>query len=90
MRTDIETPETHIATYAPPAAWLLLIPALTVLGIAGGTYTAAQAQTAEMTDAGPAGGFGARRLERLLDRVECHRRPARPNRGRSGPASARS
>ena len=70
MQTDTTTEETHIATSRPRRrAWLLLIPALTVLGIAGGTYTAAQAQTAEAVDAGPAGGFGARRLERLLDKV---------------------
>src|SRR5438045_1972819 len=70
MQTDTTTPDTHIATSRPRRrAWLLLIPALTVLGIAGGTYTAAQAQTSEAADAGPAGGFGARRLERLLDKV---------------------
>jgi Spy/CpxP family protein refolding chaperone len=70
MQTDTSTPDTHIATSRPRRrSWLLLIPALTVLGIAGGTYTAAQAQTAEAADAGQAGGFGARRLERLLDKV---------------------
>jgi len=70
MRTDTETPDTHTATARPRRrSWLLLIPALAVLGIAGGAYTTAQAQTAETTDAGPAGGFGARRLERLLDKV---------------------
>jgi Spy/CpxP family protein refolding chaperone len=68
MQTDTTTPETHIIPSRPRRrAWLLLIPALTVLGIAGGTYTA-HAQTAEAADAGPAG-FGARRLERLLDKV---------------------
>jgi protein CpxP len=72
MRTDIETPEAHIATVRPRRrAWLLLIPALAVLGITGGAYTSAQAQTPEATDAGPAGGFGARRLERLLDKVNA-------------------
>ena len=71
MRTEIQTPETHIATSRPRRrSWLLLIPALAVLGIAGGAYTSAQAQTAEATDAGP-GGFGARRLERLLDKVNA-------------------
>ncbi len=70
MRTDTETPDTHTAIVRPRRrSWLLVIPALAVLGIAGGTYTTAQAQTAEATDAGPAGGFGARRLERLLDKV---------------------
>ena len=55
MRTDIETPETHIATARPRRrSWLLLIPALALLGIAGGAYTSAQAQTAETVDAGPA------------------------------------
>jgi periplasmic protein CpxP/Spy len=70
MRTDTETPDTHTATARPRRrSWLLLIPALAVLGIAGGAYTTAQAQTAEATDGGPAGGFGARHLERLLDKV---------------------
>jgi Spy/CpxP family protein refolding chaperone len=77
MHTDIQAPETHIAS--PRArlrrrSWLLLIPALTVLGIAGGAYTSAQAQTVQTTqaaDAGSAGGFGARRLERLLDKVNA-------------------
>jgi protein CpxP len=70
MRTDTETPDTHTTTARPRRrSWLLLIPALAVLGIAGGAYTTAQAQTAEATDAGPAGGFGARHLERLLDKV---------------------
>jgi Spy/CpxP family protein refolding chaperone len=70
MRTDTDTTNTHLATpRLRRRSWLLLIPALTVLGIAGGTYTSARAQAAEMTDAGPAGGFGARRLERLLDKV---------------------
>ena len=72
MQTDTKTPDTHIATSRPRRrSWLLLIPALTLLGIAGGTYTAAQAQTAEAMDAGPGGGFGARRLERLLDKVDA-------------------
>jgi Spy/CpxP family protein refolding chaperone len=72
MRTDIETPEAHIPTVRPRRrSWLLLIPALAVLGITGGAYTSAQAQTAEAADAGPAGGFGARRLERLLDKVNA-------------------
>ena len=72
MRTDIEIPEAHIVTARPcRRSWLLVIPALTVLGIAGGAYTSAQAQTAEAADAGPAGGFGARRLERLLDKVNA-------------------
>lgn len=72
MHTDTETSSTHIA--APRArrrSWLLLIPALTVLGIAGGAYTSAQAQTAAAADAGQAGGFAARRLERLLDKVNA-------------------
>jgi protein CpxP len=70
MRTDTETPDTHTATARPRRrSWLLLIPALAVLGIAGGAYTTAQAQTAEATDGGPAGGLGARHLERLLDKV---------------------
>ncbi|HEY4395584.1 MAG TPA: periplasmic heavy metal sensor [Polyangia bacterium] len=70
MQTDTTTQETHLATSRPRRrGWLLLIPALTVLGIAGGTYTSARAQTVEAADAGPAGGFGARRLERLLDKV---------------------
>lgn len=77
MHTDTQAPETHIV---PPSArprrrsWLLLIPALTVLGIAGGAYTSAQAQTAQAAqavDAGAAAGFGARRLERLLDKVNA-------------------
>jgi Spy/CpxP family protein refolding chaperone len=70
MQTDTTTHDTHIATPRPRRrAWLLLIPALAVLGITGGTYTAAHAQTAEAVDAGPMGGFGGRRLERLLDKV---------------------
>jgi periplasmic protein CpxP/Spy len=70
MQTDTKTLDTHIATSRPRRrSWLLLIPALTVLGIAGGTYTAAHAQEAGEMDAGPGGGFGARRLERLLDKV---------------------
>ena len=70
MRTDTETPDTHIATPRPRRrSWLLLLPALAVLGIAGGAYTTAEAQTASVAEAGPAGGFGARRLERLLDKV---------------------
>ena len=48
MRTDIETPEAHIPTVRPRRrSWLLLIPALAVLGITGGAYTSAQAQTSE-------------------------------------------
>jgi protein CpxP len=70
MRTDIETPSTHIASARPRRrSWLLLIPALAVLGIAGGAYTTAQAQTADAMEAGPGGGFGGHRLERLLDKV---------------------
>ena len=70
MQTDTLTQDTRIAANRPRRrAWLLLIPALTVLGIAGGTYTAAHAQPAAAADAGPAGGFGARRLERVLDKV---------------------
>ena len=72
MRTDIETPETHIPTVRPRRrSWLLLIPALAVLGVAGGAYTTAQAHPAEATEAGPGEGFGARRLERLLDKVNA-------------------
>jgi Spy/CpxP family protein refolding chaperone len=70
MRTETDTSKTHLATpRLRRRSWLLLIPALTVLGIAGGTYTSANAQTVSAADAGPAGGFGARRLERLLDKV---------------------
>jgi periplasmic protein CpxP/Spy len=70
MQTDTTTLDTHFATPRPRRrSWLLLIPALTVLGIAGGSYTAAHAQAAGEMDAGPGGGFGARRLERLLDKV---------------------
>ena len=86
MHTDTQAPETHIV---PPSArprrrsWLLLIPALTVLGIAGGTYTSAQAQTA----GDPGGG---RRLGRRLRcaparaaarQGERDAQPARPDRG---------
>lgn len=72
MRTDIDTPETHIVPVRPRRrSWLLLIPALAVLGIAGGAYTNAQAQPAPTTEAGPGEGFGARRLERLLDKVNA-------------------
>ena len=82
MRTDIETPETHIATVRPRRrSWLLLIPALAVLGIAGGAYTSAQAQTAE-ADRCRAG----RRLWRAPARAaarqgERHRQPAQSDRG---------
>jgi periplasmic protein CpxP/Spy len=70
MRTDIETPHTHIATSRPRRrSWLLLVPALAVLGIAGGAYTTAQAQTADAMEAGPGGGSGGHRLDRLLDKV---------------------
>ena len=72
MRTDIPTPETHIATIRPRRrSWLLLIPALAVLGVAGGAYTTAQAHPAQTEEAGPGQGFGARRLERLLDKVNA-------------------
>ena len=72
MRTDITTPETHIATSRPRRrSWLLLIPALAVLGIAGGAYTTAPGPPGRDADAGPGGGFGARRLERLLDKVNA-------------------
>jgi periplasmic protein CpxP/Spy len=72
MRTDIETPETHIATARPRRrSWLLLIPALAVLGVAGGAYTTAEAHPAGSTEAGPGEGFGVRRLERLLDKVNA-------------------
>jgi Spy/CpxP family protein refolding chaperone len=72
MRTDIQTPETHIATIRPRRrGWLLLIPALALLGVAGGAYTTAEAHPAEIGAAGPGEGFGARRLERLLDRVNA-------------------
>jgi periplasmic protein CpxP/Spy len=72
MRTDIETPETHIATVRPRRrSWFLLIPTLAVLGIAGGGYTTAQAHPADNAEAGPGEAFGARRLERLLDKVNA-------------------
>ncbi len=72
MRTDIETPETHIATVRPRRrSWLLLIPALAVLGVAGGAYTSAQAQPAGTAEATPGEGFGAHRLEHLLDKVNA-------------------
>ena len=72
MRTEIETPDTHIATSRPRRrSWLLLIPALAVLGIAGGAYTTAQAQSADAMEAGPGGGFGGHRLDRLLDKVSA-------------------
>jgi periplasmic protein CpxP/Spy len=74
MHIDSQSTDTHLTpSISRPRrrSWLLLIPALTVLGIAGGTYTSAQAQTAQAADAGQAGGFGARRLERLLDKVNA-------------------
>ncbi|HVV50158.1 MAG TPA: periplasmic heavy metal sensor [Polyangia bacterium] len=70
MNTD--TSDTHVTPSRPRRrSWLLLIPMLTVLGIAGGSYTSAMAQTAPAVDAGQLGGFGARRLERLLDKVNA-------------------
>ena len=72
MRTDIKTPETHIATLRPRRrSWLLLIPALAVLGVAGGAYTSAEAHPADSAEAGPGQGFGGRHLERLLDKVNA-------------------
>jgi Spy/CpxP family protein refolding chaperone len=72
MNTDTVTSSTHTQLPRPRRrSWLLLIPALTVLGIAGGAYTSAQAQPAAAADAGQMGGFGARRLERLLDKVNA-------------------
>jgi periplasmic protein CpxP/Spy len=72
MRTDIEIPEAHMVPVRPRRrSWLLLIPALALVGIAGGTYTTAQAQPAYSADAGPGEGFAARRLERLLDKVNA-------------------
>lgn len=77
MHTDSQSTDTHLTpSILRPRrrSWLLLIPALTVLGIAGGAYTSAQAQTAQTApaaDAAQAGGFGARRLERLLDKVNA-------------------
>jgi protein CpxP len=69
MRTDTETPDTHSATHRHGRrSWLLLIPALALLGIAGGAYTKAEAQTVGAMEAGP-GGFGGHRLDRLLDKV---------------------
>ncbi len=71
MHTDIDTSSPHIARPRPRRrSWLLLVPALALLGIAGGAYTSAQAQTAA-ADAGHAEGFAARRLERLLDKVNA-------------------
>lgn len=70
MRTDTETPDTHLATSRPRRrSWLLLVPALALLGIAGGAYTTAEAQTADAMEAGLGGSFGGHRLERLLDKV---------------------
>ncbi len=73
MRTDASTPETHMSTRPlRRRSWMLIIPALAMLGVAGGAYTKAIAQTADAADAAqPGGGFAARRLEKLLDKVNA-------------------
>ena len=73
MRTDTSTPETHMSTRpSRRRSWLLIVPALALLGIAGGAYTKAIAQTADAADeAQPDGGFAAHRLQHLLDKVNA-------------------
>ena len=52
--------------------WLLVVPVLAVLGAGGFAATAAPAGPSPADEAGPDGpGFMARRLERILDRVNA-------------------
>ena len=71
MRTDTETPDTHIATRTPPPA--VVAPAHPGARAPGdrrrGLHHGARPRRPSATEAGPAGGFGAHRLERLLDKV---------------------
>lgn len=73
MRTD----DTHMQTTGNSTRtrlnrWRFLAPALAVLTLGGGVAaTAAVAQPAAQTEAGGEMGFGQRRLERLLDKVNA-------------------
>ena len=73
MRTD----DTHIQSTANTTKtrltrWRFLAPALAVLTLGGGVAaTAAYAQPAAQTEAGGEMGFGQRRLEKLLDKVNA-------------------
>lgn len=75
MRTE----ETHMQTNTPTTkrrlttrSWRFLAPALAVLTLGGGVATtAAYAHPAGQAEAGGEMGFGARRLERLLDKVNA-------------------
>ncbi len=72
MRTE----ETHTKHHNPiikrRSSWRFLAPALAVLTLgAGVAATAAYAQTAAQAEPGGELGFGARRLERLLDKVNA-------------------
>jgi Spy/CpxP family protein refolding chaperone len=73
MRTD----DTHIENTAKTnktrlTRWRFLAPALAVLTLGGGVAaTAAYAQPAAQMEAGGEMGFGQRRLEKLLDKVNA-------------------
>jgi protein CpxP len=75
MRINTSTPETHVV----PACsrrwrpWAVAAPLLAALALGGVSISAAQAQEPgpgmDPADAGAAGGFMARRMERMLDKV---------------------
>ena len=73
----MRTQETHTQNSNPSikrrlTRWRFLAPALAVLTLGGGVAaTAAYAQTAPQTEPGADMGFGHRRLEKLLDKVNA-------------------
>ena len=72
MRTEETHTQNHTQTIKRRRSWRFLAPALAVLTLGGGVVaTAAYAQSAAQTEPEGDMGFGSRRLERLLDKVNA-------------------
>ncbi len=72
MRTEETHTETRNPTTKRRRSWRFLAPALAVLALGGGVAaTAAYAQADAQTEPGADMGFGAHRLERVLDKVNA-------------------